>query len=85
MATGQTKRFDSFTLEEYPNATSLTKGIVLDWCSKKEYEVQANQCSRASVIRQFAKYLDSIGVEAYVIPKGYYPTEEQYIPHIYTN
>ena len=78
------KRFDRFTLEKYPNATVLTKEIVLDWCSKKTYEAQANQCSRASVIRQFGKYLDSIGVEAYIIPKGYYPAEEQYRPHIYT-
>ena len=78
------KRFDKFTLEKYPYATGLTKEIVLDWCSKKTYEAQANQCSRASIIRQFGKYLDSIGVKAYIIPKGYYPTEAQYIPHIYT-
>lgn len=82
---GHLNRFDKFTLENYSNATSLTKEIVLDWCSKKSYEAQANQCSRASVIRQFGKYLDSIGVQAYIIPKGYYPTEEQYIPHIYTS
>jgi len=81
---GHLKRFDRFTMEKYPYATVLTKEIVLDWCSKKTYEAQANQCSRASVIRQFGKYLDSIGVEAYIIPKGYYPTEEQYTPHIYT-
>jgi integrase/recombinase XerD len=80
----QLKRFDRFTLGEYPCATVLTKEIVLDWCSKKTYEAQANQCSRASVIRQFGKYLDSIEVEAYIIPKGYYPAEEQYTPHIYT-
>jgi integrase/recombinase XerD len=79
------KRFDRFTLENYPLATSLTKEIVLDWCSKKSYESQANQCSRASVLRQFGKYLDSIGVETYIIPQGYYPAEEQYVPHIYTN
>ncbi len=78
------KRFDRFTLGKYPNATVLTKEIVLDWCSRKTYEARANQCSRASIIRQFGKYLDSIGVEAYIIPKGYYPTEEQYTPHIYT-
>ena len=78
------KRFDKFTLEKYPYSTGLTKEIVLDWCSKKTYESQANQCSRASIIRQFGKYLDSIGVKAYIIPKGYYPTETQYIPHIYT-
>jgi integrase/recombinase XerD len=78
------KRFDRFTLEKYPEATALTKEIVIDWCNKKTYETQANQCSRASVIRQFGKYLDSIGFTAYIIPKGYYPTEEQYVPYIYT-
>ena len=78
------KRFDKFTLGKYPNATVLTKEIVFDWCSKKNYEAQANQCSRTSIIRQFAKYLDSIGVKAYIIPKGYYPTAKQYIPYIYS-
>lgn len=78
------KRFDQFTLQKYPNATILTKEIALDWCSKKTYETQANQHSRASIIRQFGKYLDSIGGRAYIIPKNYYPAEEKYMPHIYT-
>ena len=63
------RRFDQFTLEKYPEAEVLTKEIVLDWCSKKVYEAQANQCSRASMIREFGKYLDSISVKSYIIPK----------------
>ena len=82
---GHLKGFDRFTLEKYPHATVLSKEIVLEWCSKKTYEAQANQRSRASVIRQFGKYLDSIGVEAYIILKGYYPAEEKYMPYIYTD
>jgi len=78
------KRFDRFTLEKYPQSVALTKEIVLDWCSKKGYEAQANQCARASIIREFGKYLDSIGVKLYILPKGYYPTEPQYMPYIYT-
>lgn len=78
------KRFDRFTLEKYPDAKVLTKKMVLEWCSKKPYEAQANQNSRASIIRQFGKYLDSIGIEAYVIPKRYFPSEKKYIPYIYT-
>lgn len=78
------KRFDKFTLEKYSETTTLTKEIVLDWCSKKTYETQENQCSRASIIRQLGKYMDSIGVDAYVLPKGYYPAGKQYIPYIYT-
>lgn len=79
------KRFDRFTVEKYPEATQLTKEIVLDWCQKKSYEAQANQCARASMIREFAKYLDNLGMKAYVLPKGYYPSEEKYMPYIYTN
>jgi integrase len=78
------RRFDQFTLERYPEVDILTKEVVLDWCRKKPYEAQANQCLRASMIRQFGKYLDSIGIKAYVIPKGYYPKEKQYAPYIYT-
>ncbi|HRA12543.1 MAG TPA: tyrosine-type recombinase/integrase [Chitinophagaceae bacterium] len=78
------KRFDTFILQKYPEATTLTKEIVLDWCSKKTYEAQANQSVRASMIRQFGKYLDSIDIKAYIIPKGYYPAAKQYMPYIYT-
>jgi len=83
-APGHLKRFDKFTLEKYPEVPTLTKEIVLDWCGKKAYEAQANQGARTSVIRQFGKYLDSIGVKAYILPKGYYPAEPQYMPYIYT-
>lgn len=82
---GHFKRFDRFTLERYPHTTNLTKEIVLEWCSKRTYEAQANQRSRASIIRQFGKYLESVGETAYIIPKGYYPKEKQYVPYVYTN
>lgn len=78
------KRFDRFTQEKYPHDTILTKKVVLDWCRKKTYEAQANQCARASIIRQFGKYLDSVGIQVYIVPKGYYSSGEQYMPHIYT-
>ena len=53
------KRFDQFTLEKYPQATILTKEIVLDWCSKKTYETQANQnvtCLRHSSIWKISRF-----------------------------
>jgi integrase len=78
------KRFDRFTLEKYPEAPVLTKEIVLDWCKKRDYETRANQLARTSVIRQLGKYLNSIEINAYIIPKGYYPKETQYIPYIYS-
>jgi len=78
------KRFDRFILEKYPEMTALTKETVLDWCSKKAYEAQANQCFRASLIRRFGAYLDSIGIKSYILPKAYYSKGKQYTPYIYT-
>jgi len=77
-------RFSIFTAEKYPDAAALTREIVLDWCAKKLYEAQATQCARASTLRQLAVYMENIGLNAYILPKGYYPAEEQYIPYIFT-
>jgi len=79
------KRFDRFTVENYKSASALTRAIVMAWCTKKLYEKQANLCARASVIRQFAIFLDNHGIEAYVIPKNHFKSGEKYVPHIYTN
>ena len=78
------KRFDTFTIKRGYTAESLTRQIVLDWCKKQSYESQANQNARASVLRQFCTYLVSVGVTAYIIPKGHFPSTPRYIPHIYT-
>ncbi len=81
---GDLRRFDRFTSEKYPNDSILTKEIIIDWCNKKSYEALANQNNRASTVRQFAQYLDSIGIKANIIPKGYNPKAKKYMPHIYT-
>jgi integrase/recombinase XerD len=78
------KHFDSFGLEKYQEITGLTKEIVLEWCRKKSYETEATRYRRASIIRKFGMYLESIGVNAYVLPKKSYPAPKQYTPYIYT-
>ena len=82
---GHLLRFSRFTAEKYPNANSLTKEIVLAWCEKRPWEAQQNQCSRASILRQFAIYLNRHGHDAYIIPRGFYRKAPQYTPYIYTD
>ena len=82
---GHLKRFDTFTMEKYSSSKSLTKEIVMGWCTKKSYEKQENLCTRASIIRQFSMYLDNIGVDAYIIPKNHFKSGEPYVPYIYTD
>lgn len=81
---GILKRFDTYLAEKYPQIDSLTKEAVTGWCAKTLHETSANHCSRASVIRQFSKYLDNIGIKTWILPKNYYPSGQQYVPHIYT-
>lgn len=82
---GVLKRFDRYLTQHYPAVTGLTKESVTGWCTKQPHEKPANQCSRASVIRQFAKYLDSIGQATYILPEHCYPSGSPYVPHIYTH
>lgn len=82
---GNLKRFDTFTIQNYPTATSLTKEIVMQWCTKKSYEKQENLCSRTSIIRQFALYLNNFNEGTYIIPKRYFKSGEKYTPYIYTD
>lgn len=81
---GILKRFDTYLAAKYSQADTLSKEAVTGWCSKTMHETATNHCSRASVIRQFSRYLDSIGIHAWILPKNYYPSGQQYVPHIYT-
>jgi integrase/recombinase XerD len=82
---GTLGRFDRYLARNYPAITGLPKEAVTSWCSKQPHEKPATRSSRASVIRQFAKYLDSIGQTAYILPEHSYPSGAQYVPHIYTH
>jgi integrase len=82
--TGILKRFDLYLAQNYPTAIELTKEAVTGWCARSLHEKAANQCSRSSVVRQFAKYLDALGKQAWILPKSYYPKGQKYVPHIYT-
>ena len=81
---GILKRFDSYLAAKYPDAATLSREAVTGWCSRTMHESTANHCLRASVVRQFSKYLDSIGTNAWILPRNYYPVGQQYVPHIYT-
>ena len=69
---GILKRFDSYLAAKYPDVAAF-QGAVTGWCARTMHESAANHCSRASVVRQFSKYLDSIGISAWILPKNYYP------------
>lgn len=80
------KRIDRFLCERYPDATILSSSIVNDWCRKRDNEHPRTHCSRIRCIKQFAKYLLSHGVDAFIPDL---PSESKarrmFRAHIYTS
>jgi integrase/recombinase XerD len=79
------KTFDRFCLEHYPQETRLTREIGMHWAELGPQEHVNTLIRRTTPVRQLAKYMNSIGVEAYVIPQGILPKGIHYVPHIYTS
>ena len=76
--------FDLFCKTHFPESVSLNKELVYAWTAHQSHETRNNQLFRISVIRQFAKYLDSQGYDAFIYPACYNMTGAKYIPYVFT-
>jgi integrase len=71
--------FDRFCLNQFPEVSTLTKELVFAWCDDAK---KNGGSKRASVIRRFGEYLNSIGEEAYVVPPTFFPKDKAPPPYI---
>ena len=78
------KIFDAFCVEHYPGESRLTKEICLSWSVRKSNECNNSFRNRIYPIREFARYLNSIGEDAYLIPADLVKKGYPAIPHIYS-
>ncbi|MTW88414.1 tyrosine-type recombinase/integrase, partial [Virgibacillus dakarensis] len=69
----------------FPNEHTLTSDIVMSWASLKENEHPNGLMRRITPIRQLAKYMKSIGIDAYVLPSNIPKKQIRYVPHIFTS
>lgn len=77
----QFKTFDRYCCELHPEETELNEQIVLGWIRTDIPGVNVlNQ--RASFIRMFAKYIVSLGKNAYILPNKFVPSQKRYTPYI---
>ena len=78
------QRFVLFAEQWEPGVTTVTKEAAGRWETMSPEETPANQQHRKEVVRRFAEYLLSRGIEAFVYPKfRYVPTN--FTPYIFTN
>ena len=77
-------KFDNFCIEKFPKKNVLDRELALAWLEKRDTESAAGHRNRIMVIREFAKYLQAVGIEAYMIPISMTSKGPRYIPHIFS-
>lgn len=78
------RRFDVFCLNNYSNKKMLDRDLMMAWAKKRVEEKQATTQNRITPVKELAKYMVRLGIEAFILPKGMMPRVERYVPHIYT-
>ena len=82
---GSLRRIDTFLCRNTLYEKYITKELCDLWCKKRTYETVTNQASRISTMRVFCRYLNDIGIPAYIPPKGITKKRTRYDAHIYTD
>ena len=82
---GSLRRIDTFLCRNTLSEKYITKELCDLWCKKRTYETVTNQASRISIMRVFCRYLNDIGIPAYIPPKGITKKRIRYDAHIYTD
>lgn len=77
--------FDRFCVRFYPEQKVLTKEIVMHWLQKRPREHAGGLKKRANTIRQFGKYLNYAGIEAYELPSGFIGGRSSYVPYLFSD
>ncbi len=79
------KRIDTFFCDSGLSEKQVSKELCGRWCRKRSYESDSNHCSRVSSFRVFCKYIQSLGYQAYVPPRGLTKHPPRYDAHIFTD
>ena len=79
-------RFDRFCCDEFPDEKELTQKIILKWAERHEPENDRYRLNRIGTIRSLTIFMNSIGVDAYVLPYelSRKHSGQQHIPYIYS-
>jgi len=78
------RRIDAFFNENYLAEKAVSRELCNEWSKKRSYESEANRSHRISTMRVFCRYLNDIGIPAYIPPKGIARRIPRYDAHIYT-
>jgi integrase len=81
------RRFESFCSARFPGLATITRESAEAWIedARARGVKPATAQSLAGPIRELARHLGRLGVDAYVLPGKVTPAPDRYVPHIYTD
>ncbi len=78
-------QFDKMCFTQYTNEKYLSEQLAIIWATPRKDESQSSLGNRIVTIREFAKYLNSIGKYSFLIPTTYIPKKRNYQSYIYSD
>lgn len=76
--------FDRFCVGNFPAETELTKDLCMAWAKPRATEGNRNLGVRLGPLREFARYLNSYGEAAFVLPKRLAGKWVKSMPYIFS-
>ena len=77
--------FDAMCSKDHPGQDILTREMALAWAVGRPDEHVNTQTRRITPVRQLAKHMIRVGVEAYLIAPGIPGPRIRYRPHLFTH
>lgn len=81
----QLRWFDEFCTANFPKEKELTQELLNAYSVRKSTEKPSGFSRRLIPIRELGKYMNRIGVKAYILPTSIAPKKIKFVPHIFTN
>lgn len=76
--------FDRFLLDNESPENCLLRELAIEFAAKKDDESNKSFSNRASLIRQFGKFMANMGYESYVLPP-FRIVKSTFVPYIYSH
>lgn len=76
--------FDHMVAEKFPDAETVTREICDEWIGLNPRQPVSGLARRITPVRQLSKFMNGMGISAYVIPGNIPGKEAKYEAHIYS-
>lgn len=77
--------FDRFCFMNFPYESILTRDLVMQWARLHPSENANGLKRRMIAVRELGKYLNTVGIQAYVIPTEIIGNFKPFVPYLYTD